>query len=154
MMSFVNENFNAKKVVLGSTTMLNGLIAGGLCFVSGVDVPCMRKLKTDPSTLIVFANVWWPCGRDYMQKMIPLTTCLNIAAWYMTKDKLYLGSGLLIAGVGLFTATVMKRSIESINGKDLVPSMVDEFCSLHHFRAIFALTATVLVVCRNFRDSE
>lgn len=107
----------------GAATALSGIEAGGLCFVSAVDVRSFLKhVREKPdkdgelgvALLRTHFAVWWPAGRDYMMPLIVSTSIAHTAAYVATRDVAWIVGGTGIAAIVPYTAIVLLQDIQAI----------------------------------------
>ena len=120
----------------------SGIVAGSMAFVSAVDTRSFRKHvetnddEEDSDLAVRHFQVWWPCGRDFMVPLIGCTALANGAAYYATKDRLWVSAGLLTFLIGPYTALVLGEDIEKLRNSSTkeVAETTKRFCLLHHAR--------------------
>lgn len=142
----MNSNQEAHLSILTAcfATGLAGLIAGGMSFVSFVDVRSFLQHVDSNNTETAKSHFqkWWPCGRDYMVPLLGTTMLAHLVAWFQTGDLTWLASGGTLVIIGPYTKLVLGEDIEKLrkSSSDEVATTARRFCNLHHIRLVLAVT--------------
>lgn len=143
-----------------AATGLAGIVAGCMTFASAVDArtfvkfvsPEAKEEKTgnaedgNEELVKAFFKVWWPHGRDLMVPLLAATSLAHFAAYFASRGRSWILSGLLIMSIGPYTGIVLMEDIDALRGSDAAECArtVRRFCNLHHVRTVLAGTAFVL----------
>ena len=142
-----------------TATLASGVVTGFLSGVTFLDVRTFNALvaKKDAETIKTVFPIWWPFGRSFMVPALALNLCSHLATFAVTKNKLWILTGCVIASIGPWTALVMKEDIETLRGNkneiedDDVFNFTKSFCRAHHPRlglALFSFVTSVLIVTK------
>jgi hypothetical protein len=120
-----------------------GIVTGCLTFVSAVDTRSfLTHVKEKKGTDLAKAHfqVWWPYGRDLMVPLLGTTALAQGTAWFLSRDKSWIMSGICLFLVGPYTRLVLGEDIEKLRSStsEEVQEATKRFCMLHHMRTLMA----------------
>ena len=130
-----------------TAVLASGITTGFLTAVTFLDVRTFKALvaKKDADTIKKLFPIWWPFGKSFMVPSLAFNLITHLGTYALTRNKLWILTGCIIASIGPYTGIVMSEDIETLRGnkKEIMDedvfSFTNSFCKLHYPRMFLAL---------------